>query len=350
MNSLNEQIEWDVAEVLGYDRTYNYISPDTPNTNVSELFALKVRSCKSIFDSSIYLAKPANINLKQIPLIGEFVLIYKTFNQESHKDYIRQQWYYLMPISVQSNINNNPLPGISSKLSADELANFKLGKTYKQTSVSPLQPYEGDILFEGRFGNSIRFGSTVIINSKNNPYSISPTWKETSESDSGNPIIILSNGRKNKRYKEFVLEDIETDASSLYLTSTQKLSNLKLHNVLNQSSDSSNAFVKSQFLGVADRIILKSKTDVVALDSNKSIELNSPLLSIGTKQDKDKEYGLHSTAVKELFDQFFYLLSLGGLKDSNGMPVTIDPTFTDKFFKLRNSLDNVKIRQDKGDE
>lgn len=350
MNSLYDQIEWDVAEVLEYDRTYNYISPDTPNTNVSELFALKVRSCRSLFDSNVYLAKPANINLKQIPLIGEFVLIYKTFNQESHNDYIRHQWYYLMPISVQSNINNNPLPGISSKLSEEQLANFKLGKTYNQTSISPLQPYEGDILFEGRFGNSIRFGSTVIIDSQTNPYSISPTWKETTKSDSGSPIIILSNGRKNKAYKEFVLEDIETDASSLYLTSTQKLSNLKLHNALNQSLDSSNAFAKSQFIGVADRIILKSKTDVVALDSHKSIELNSPLLSIGTKQDSEKEYGLHSTAVKELFDEFFYLLTLGGLKDSNGMPIVVDQSFVTDFYKIRRKLDNVNIRQDIGDQ
>ena len=46
---------------------------------------------------------------------------------------------------------------------------------------------------------------------------------------------------------------------------------------------------------------------------------------------------------------FFYLIALGGLKDSNGMPITIDPSFTDVFYKIREKLTNLKIRQDKGD-
>lgn len=345
-------IEFDVAEVLGYDHydhTYNYIGPDQPKSNSSYLFAIKVRSINP-FNKNAFLAVPSNINIKKIPLIGEYVLIYKTINS-STTSYNRapQYWYYLSTVDLRSNVHGNISPGISDVVRVDNTdhSNDSPGKTFKLTKVSPLQPYEGDVVIEGRFGNSIRFSNTVDTGGN---YYIRPNWSGNISTGSPDPIIILSNRQKNLPNKEFVTENIETDDSSIYLTTTQKLNTLRLHNVLNQSSDTENEFNKSQFISSADRIILKSKTDVVALDSNKSIELNSPLLSIGTKQDKDKEYGLHSTAVKELFDQFFYLLSLGGLKDSNGMPVTIDPAFTDKFFKLRNSLDNVKIRQDKGDE
>jgi hypothetical protein len=38
-------------------------------------------------------------------------------------------------------------------------------------NIHPLLPYEGDMLYEGRFGNSIRFGSTVKNSSIPNPWS-----------------------------------------------------------------------------------------------------------------------------------------------------------------------------------
>ena len=49
-----------------------------------------------------------------------------------------------------------------------------------------------------------------------------------------------------------------------------------------------------------------------------------------------------------MFNEFFYLITLGGLKDSTGMPIIADPTFADKFLDLREKLENKKIRQDKG--
>ena len=98
---MSYNVEFDVAEVLEYDRTYNYIGPDQTDSNVSELFALKVRSCSKYFNQKIILAKPSNINIKQIPMVGEFVLIYKTFNKESTGVKRREAWYYITSIDVQ---------------------------------------------------------------------------------------------------------------------------------------------------------------------------------------------------------------------------------------------------------
>ena len=77
-------------------------------------------------------------------------------------------------------------------------------------------PFEGDMILEGRFGNSIRFGSS------------NPRGKnEWSENDSeGEPITIISNGQGSTEYTP--LEDINNDASSIYLTSNHNIQNFKI--------------------------------------------------------------------------------------------------------------------------
>lgn len=261
-------IEWDVAEVLAYDYTYQYIPPDQINSNVDKLFALKVRSCSGYFNNNVFIVKPSNINLKQIPLVGEFVLIYKTFNEQSTSTVWREAWYYVTSIDIQSSINENMLPGISDNLSQEEIDNIVPGRTFKRKSVSPLQPYEGDFILEGRFGNSIRFGSTVATSTPEKYYWINPTWSSKTD---GDPIIILSNGRVEKTKKEFVVEDVELDASSIYLTSNQTVPMALSNNLESYNS----TFNGSQLIGSADRIILRAKTDIIVLDSIDGIVLNT---------------------------------------------------------------------------
>ena len=268
-------IEFDVAEVLAYDDTYQYIPADQSNTTVNNLFALKVRSCSEYYNQKEFIVKPSNINMKQIPLIGEFVLIYKTFNQQSTPSRWREQWYYITSIDVHSSINENMLPGMSSDLTQTQIDAIKPGYTFNQKSISPLQPYEGDFLLEGRWSNSIRFGSS--LNYTAGKYSVEPGWKSNAI---GDPIIIISNGRINKPNKQFVNEDIEQDAASVYLTSTQNIPTLKLGDKNSPNSlacflPNESQFASSQFIGTADRVILKAKTDIAVIDSPKAIILNT---------------------------------------------------------------------------
>jgi len=267
--SEERKLEWDVGEVIDYEYTYNYKAPDTTSVgNTNSLFAIKIRTCGDYFNSRIITAKPANITNKQIPLIGEFVLIYKTFNELTTNTQWRETWYYLTTLSVHSSINENMLPGISSNSSQQEIQNIKPGKTFEQRVISPLQPYEGDTLLEGRWSNSIRLGSSIASSPAGHYHKQAP-W---SSNNSGDPIIVLSNGSENLSKKEFVVEDAERDASSLYLTSTQNLSTLKLSRDLTVH----NSFAGSQFVGIADRIILRAKRDVAVIDSEMGIILNTP--------------------------------------------------------------------------
>lgn len=299
-------IEFDVAEVLEYDYTYQHIPVGQPHENTGRLFSIKARTISQYYDDETILAKPGNIRLKQIPLVGEYILIYRTINQTSTAKKRREQWYYLGTVDIQSNINENRLPGVSRDLTQNQIDSIKPGKTFERAMISPLQPFEGDTLFEGRFGNSIRFGSTLPFSKGN--YSVPGTWlgKQT-----GDPIIIISNGQTNYTNKQFTIENIKTDAASLYLTSTQQLTEFGLNNKLNVGKS---RFTDSQFIGTADRIILKAKTDVIALDSQKGIELLAPKVNLGIGP---YEPMLQSTATVDVLRKIIEVIQ-SGFVDSSG--------------------------------
>ena len=79
-------------------------------------------------------------------------------------------------------------------------------------------------MVEGRFGNSIRFGSTVSGSHQINDWSV-----ETSQSI-GNPITIIRNGQRKQEYllkTDHAIEDINQDDSSIYLCSNQQITNFQ---------------------------------------------------------------------------------------------------------------------------
>ena len=73
------------------------------------------------------------------------------------------------------------------------------------------------MIIQGRFGNSIRFGSTSA--------KVSQPWADGNKSpgNSGDGIIVLRVDDFNSTKVELVEEDVDVDASSIYLTTTQKI-------------------------------------------------------------------------------------------------------------------------------
>ena len=222
--------------------------------------------------------RPANSHIKQIPLLHEHVLIFQANNEFSSADKTRNQWYYFPAYSIQSNINHNALPvaelkeGDVNDIKQED--NIPLGETFEQKTVSSMQPYEGDVVVEGRWGNSIRLGSTIT---KAGQYTKKPNYIGQR---SGDPIIILSNSVKHESSK-FITEDSKNDESSLYLTTTQAISDLVLNKSLNVESTKENQYSESQFVGIANRIVLQAKTNNIILDGENRISILSNKIMLG---------------------------------------------------------------------
>lgn len=278
----HDNVQFDIAEVLRTDISYAY----SENIAGSGLCIMYVRSITDNTRIKEYTVKPFDLNNIKLPVVGEVILTCKTVNriQQNHDATDRYSWYYLQTLALQSGINNNKSTGMSyftAELNATDTQNVPSGRTFNdQYITSPLQLFEGDSVYQGRNGQSIRFGTTLSTQ-QDSYYYKQPTWLGETI---GDPIIIISNGRQNLPNKEFVIEDVNQDAASLYLTSTQKIdlnfSTTKSPKNLETSTPVSN------FIGTADRVMLRSKKDRMIIDSSKDILLNTTgAVNIGGDDD-----------------------------------------------------------------
>jgi hypothetical protein len=127
------------------------------------------------------------------------------------------------------------------------------------------------MIYEGRWGNSIRFSSTVSGSANG--------WSETGAN--GDPITILRNGEDPDNNPDGwvpVVEDINKDLASIWMTSTQQIpievasSN---YNSYTSPPTTPNQYVGTQVIANSDRILLNSKTDHIMLSSATSINMNA---------------------------------------------------------------------------
>jgi len=333
-------MEFEFGEVIPSEYTYIYKNSDN-QTFGDNLFTVKVRLNRDIYDNREYFARPMDINNKKIPLVGEQVLLIKAptqYSKNREDGASSNNWYYISSIALQSAISHNLLPGLAGNLKQEEIDNTKSGVTFDQNvSTSPLQPYEGDTINEGRHGNSIRLGSTSKQDEVR--YNIQPTWAGDSVND---PIIILSNTSKRPAEdetdkKQFIVENIQTDDSSLYLTSTQKLSEFTLSEPITKATSES-AFEESQLIGVANRVILKAKTDIIALDSKKMVTINTPELKLG--DDTADESMVHGDILATILKELIATIRRGSV--GGGMISIFDTSTQNKFNELTTRVENIK--------
>jgi hypothetical protein len=276
----HNNVQFDIAEVISTSSTYRY-SQDIAGNG---LFKFRVRSATQHTKVREYDVKPMNLSNMKMPVIGEIVLVCQTINnlREQRRGRERETWYFVSTLDLQSAINNNKSTGMTwtpSEFNELDAQTYPSGKTFNdQKIISPLQPFEGDTLLQSRYGSSIRFGSTISTMPEEY-YHKSPNWLGNTDSD---PIIILANGQTNLENKEFVVEDINQDNSSLYLTSTQKIP-IVLGNQENPNplygcitpNGNETEYIGSQLIGISDRVILKARTDLAVIDSPMGIVLNS---------------------------------------------------------------------------
>ena len=183
-------------------------------------------------------AKPLFPNTSNIPLQNEIVYIMALPNSNIQADVNDIAYYYFQPINIWNSTHHNAIPdpvhGRSTPPSqtqdyeqtsagsvrrvTDGGTEINLGNTFKEKlAIRNLQPYAGDIIYQGRWGQSFRFGSTVKQSPIPNPWSLN--------GEDGDAITIIKNGQHGEDTEPWIpqVEDINTDASSVYLTTTQKI-------------------------------------------------------------------------------------------------------------------------------
>ena len=248
----------------------------------------------------LYSAKPSNPNTKKFPIINEQVELFQSVTPNSNA----LQYFYQEPLGLfgASTPNCNPFPSLTqnitppsqnldySQVTAGAVnivdnqpqqvlttspINPSQANFVEKSDIHPLMPFEGHIMYEGRFGNSIRFGSTAKSLSQ-----YANKW--SSLGNNGDPILILRNGQPANLPSEGWIpttEDIFNDLSSIYLTSTQRLETFKVASELYNSYPTPpippSRFTLPQVALSSDRIVINAKTDSVLLSAQKSIGMST---------------------------------------------------------------------------
>jgi hypothetical protein len=163
---------------------------------------------------SSLIARPLFTNSIQYPLLNEIVMILSSPSYDLNDDPQSQTFYYLTTVGLWNSVHHNAMPDIANYPGGE----LNLGNTFKEKdNVRNLLPEEGDVLVEGRWGNSIRFSSTTPSKTINNSWS--------SQGETGSPITIIRNKQStfdiNSDPWVPVYEDINNDGSSIYLCSGQ---------------------------------------------------------------------------------------------------------------------------------
>jgi hypothetical protein len=290
-----------IDTTIAYKTTPNKTRPDRGD------FPLGVIKCRSVGKNLVstgeFYAYPAS-SYCNIPLFGEHVICFLAYSDYGLGGAPEQVWYYTHPVALRGNFNLNPLVDLYSVATGTTLVKgaptnkdiqgYKPGKTFKENEqVKNVQPFEGDVLIQGRFGQSIRLGSTVTGDMSQ--YAEKPYWQGAN----GSPITIISNGHKGSGGpNKYIIEDPKDTKSIFYLTTDQKIQLETSQKMLGLGVLPLSAYSKSQAIISADRLLFNSKEDEIILSGKKTVSIATPKWQM----DMDKLFTILEKTLQQLSD------------------------------------------------
>jgi hypothetical protein len=195
------------------------------------------------------VAWPMDRSVMRYPLPGEQVIVFEAFGDVKlpYADALQRIAFYTFNVNTTHNVSYNSVPflmsnqdmieknrrvamGVANKrfekklIDDDKFLEGDTPKVYPQ-----LRPLEGDFILQGRFGNSIRLGSTSKkeYNRQNKGENETPAADWNQVGTAGDPILVM---RVNKEPVEnidseeaYVMEDPTVDQASLYMCSSQNV-------------------------------------------------------------------------------------------------------------------------------
>lgn len=217
-----------------------------------------------------------NTSIKDIPEVDEIVEIIPAASDSNEIGGIGSKTYYRGIVNIWNNPNHNARP---DKITSNDIA--RLGSDVVENSeISNLTAFPGDLILEGRHGNTLRFGGN---NSDKNPY--------TDNSNNGKPFSIFRVGVRTNDDKFFShIEDAEKDYSSIYLMSDHSIPSARTPNTKqdtykeNDKPGGIGSYIGSQILINSGRLVFTSDQDHILLNSIKSIGISSNSFNVDSSE------------------------------------------------------------------
>ena len=218
--------------------------------------------------------------------------------------------YYMGPLNVFGQVNFNPDPSFKldnsetqrqggetkQEVTVKQQHNInprfswakdikRLQKPINETSyllednASPYDRGIGDLMLEGRFGNSIRIGSRssspniYISNGRND--------KQRYESLQDSSLFVMLSRGSLKQHFSFSLKNELAETNPVLVSNMDNKTNRKIK-FANDTLNINN-YNKPQSVLMSDRLLFQSRKDDIILSSKNNIEIGSSLFNVNTK-------------------------------------------------------------------
>ena len=217
-------------------------------------------------------AYSSNPNFKRVPLKNEIVVVEELPSDNRGTESNGTKTYWTNIVGIWNHPNHNAYPDTVQSGEGDA----DLGEQFEESDkVAPVQAFPGDVIIEGRHGNSIRFGGTKF---DSNIF--------TEDGDNGTPYTIIRNGQAEPESSvDPVVEDINEDAASIYLgaNNTFELTQAnykRLGYLSGDEPEEADVFKGSQVILNAGRLYFNAKEDSAFISSKETIGLNSKKVAL----------------------------------------------------------------------
>lgn len=217
-------------------------------------------------------AYPSSVGTSYIPHEGEIVGLEHKPISDLQFDSTYQKLYYTNVVNLWGSPNNNALPANTSD------GQNPLGKGVPTlTDINPLYPFPGDILTEGRQGQSVRIGGYKSAENK-----------LVDDSNNGKPYILISNGQiKTDNGVDHIVEDINKDPNSIYFLSDHKVPLIAANNKrasYTKVPPASDQFKGNQVILNGGRVFINAKNESVLISAKESVGINANTVNIDAQE------------------------------------------------------------------
>lgn len=209
---------------------------------------------------------PRNTYIQQIPVVGELILCsqYPSEDIDTKQGVIFNQYYYFAILNILNNQNNNVIADVSlidpKQQPAEENQNLCGKNFYINNQIKPIKYEQGDVIFSGRYGHSIKF-----------------TNKRGSSQDVMLPSIVISN--ENSACAENNTVQNSIDCGSLIQLGNFEIQPEDSFGIAAPRSllDQINSFslIGNNILEYSDRIIINGRKNDVEVYAKQNIELSA---------------------------------------------------------------------------